>query len=165
MVKIDTKLTGDMMQGLDKLAAAAGEATLRAAGFAGAKVFLDEAKIRVPVKSGTIKANLIIKRAEEKSNGADKQTYLVTVRSGTQGNDGDAYYWSWVENGHLIVGKKAKSATWKGHREAAKREFGDSKVGAKPFLRPAYTAMKDKAIIAMKTKMAEKIKTFLSEAK
>lgn len=163
MVDIETKLTGNMLQGLEKLAAAAGEATLRGTGFAGAKVFLDEAKARVPVKTGTIKANLIIKRAEEKSSSAEKQTYLVTVRSGKQGNDGDAYYWKWVENGHMIVGKKAKAAAWKNHRAAAKLEFGDSKKGARPFIRPAYESVKDKAINAMQTKMAEKIKTFLSE--
>lgn len=164
MVNIETKLTGNMLQGLDKLIAAAGESTLRATGFAGAQVFLEEAKLRVPVKSGNIKANLIIKRAEEKSSSADKQTYLVTVRSGKQGNDGDAFYWRWVENGHLIVGKKAKKAAWKAHRQAAKLEYGNSKIGAKPFIRPAYESVKNRAIDAMVIKMHQKIQSFLSES-
>jgi HK97 gp10 family phage protein len=157
MFNIETKLSGDMFEGLARLEAAAGESTLRAAGVAGAALIRDEAKMRAPVKSGVLKANIIIKRAEEKSNGAESQTYLVTVRSGKFGNEGDAFYWRFVENGHSNVRRKPKGSTWKSHRAAMKAEFGDSKTAARPFMRPAYEATKDKAIDAMRDKMREKI--------
>lgn len=140
MVKFETKLTGNLLSALEKLSAAAGESTLRSAGVAGAKVFQEEAKIRVPVSTGVIKNNIIIKRAEEKSNGAQKQTYLVTVRTGKKNAEGDAFYWRFVE-------------------------FGTSKVAAQPFMRPAFEAMKRRALEAMRQRMREKIAELLSESK
>lgn len=164
MINIKTKLSDSFMADLDKLTEACGEATLRATGYAGAKVLMDEAVLRVPVKTGTIRANIIIKRREEKSKGDETQTYIVTVRSGKFGSDGDAFYWKWVENGHKFVGRKAKNVSWKAHRAAAEKlEFGSSKMGAKPFLRPAFEAKKDQVIVVMRQKMAEKIKEFLGK--
>jgi HK97 gp10 family phage protein len=150
MVNIETKLSGDMLAGLERLAEAAGESTLRAAGFAGADLIRNEAKMRAPVKSGVLKASIIVKRAEEKSKGAERQTYLVLVRKGkkkyakTRFNvrkdrvgkeyqtDGDAYYYKFIE-------------------------FGTSKMAARPFMRPAFEAMKGQALDAMRDKMREKI--------
>jgi HK97 gp10 family phage protein len=158
---IDIKLTGDMMEGLNRLAEAANEPVLRATCFAGALVFLEEAKRRVPVKTGTIKKNLIIKRLTEKAIKGQSESYIVTVRKGKNGNEGDAYYAPWVEDGHKVVGKKGKGSTWKAHRKAMETEYGTSKVGAKPFIRPAWDAVKQEAIDAMRAKMGEKIKGFL----
>lgn len=153
------------MAGLDKLIEAAGESTLRATGFAGAVVFRDEASRLVPVKEGIIKRNIIVKRAEEKSDSNVRQTYLVTVRTGKQGNEGDAYYWRWVEKGHKIVPRKPKDVAWKVHRAAAELEYGNSKVPAHPFMRPAYDNMKEKALKAMRARMAGKIKEYLDQLK
>lgn len=155
---VQAKLTGDMLSGLDKLVAAAGESALRATGVAGARVFQEEAIRRVPVDTGTIKRNIIIKRAEEKSSGAEKQTYLVTVRTGKHGNEGDAYYWRFVEGGHKIVPRKPENVTWKVHREAMALEYGSSRVPAKPFIRPAFESMKRAAVEAMKARLREKLK-------
>lgn len=162
---IETKLTGDMMAGFDKLLAAAGESTLRAAGFAGAAVIRDEAKQRVPVDTGVLKANIIVKRAEEKSDANTKQTYLVTVRKGKFNAEGDAFYFTFVEFGHSYVSRKTnKKQTWKSHRAAMALEYGTAKKGARPFLRPAYEAKKKEAVDAMRDRFAEKLKEELAKS-
>jgi HK97 gp10 family phage protein len=154
---ISLNLTGDFEAALDRLAAAAGESALRAAGVAGAKLFQEEAQARVPVKTGRVKKNIIIKRAEEKSDGNKRQTYLVLVRggSGNYGNtklnrrknrvgksydtDGDAFYWRFLE-------------------------FGTSKMAARPFMRPAYEARRARAIDVMRARLWEKILEELGKA-
>ena len=133
MVKIESFLSGDMEQGLDKLADSVGESVLRSAGYAGAKIFMDEAKILAPVGTGTLRNNIIVKRAEEKSEGAEKQTYVVTVRAGKFNTEGDAFYWRFVE-------------------------FGTARSAARPFMRPAFESMKNAAIDAMRQRMADRIK-------
>jgi HK97 gp10 family phage protein len=160
---IEAKLTGDMTSGLDRLMGSAGEAMLRAGGYAGAALFCEEAKRRVPVVEGTILNNIIVKRIEEKSEGAQRQTYHVTVRKGRMGADGDAYYWRWVEYGHSFVRRKAKGVAWKAHRAAMALEYGTSSVPAKPYMRPAYEAMKGVVILAMRARMAAKFKELMSE--
>lgn len=158
---ISINLTGNITEALERLSSASAERVLRASGYAGAEVIINEAKRRVPVKSGTIKRNIIAKRIEEKSDSGIKQTYYVTVRTGKVGTDGDAFYWRWVENGHSYSRRKNKGVTWKAHRAAMKLEFGDSKVPARPFMRPAYEAVKDEAVKVMRDKMAELISELL----
>lgn len=133
MIKTEFLLTGDMEQGLDKLADSVGESVLRSAGYAGAQVFMEEAKLRAPVGEGVLRDNIIVVRADEKSDGAQKQTYVVTVRSGKFNQEGDAFYWRFVE-------------------------FGTVHAAAKPFIRPAFEAMKQFALQVMLKRMAEKIK-------
>jgi hypothetical protein len=86
------KFSGDIVEALDKLGAAAGESTLRAGGFAGAKLIRDEAQRNAPVISGVLKANIIVKRREEDSIGNTRQVYIVTIRKGKMNEEGDAYY-------------------------------------------------------------------------
>jgi len=158
---IDILIGGDMTEALERLSSASAERVLRASGYAGAEVFVDEAVKRVPVKTGTIKRNIIAKRIDEKSDGSTKQTYYVTVRSGNVGTEGDAFYWRWVENGHSLSRRKTKGKTWKAHRAAMKLEYGDSKTAARPFMRPAYEAKKEEAVDAMRAKMAELVQQLL----
>lgn len=162
---IEMTLTGDMDKFLDKIGAAAGEATLRAAGFAGAVLVRDEAQRLAPKLTGTLARNVIVKRMEEKSNGNEVQTYKVTVRTGKFEVDGDAFYWRWVENGHKFVGrnkKTGKGANWKAHRQLMEAEYGTSKKGARPFLRPAYSAMKGRILPVMVSRMREKFTEYMS---
>lgn len=158
---LSVRLSGDAFEGLDRLDEALGENTLRAAGYAGAKVFQDEtiantAKFKEP--TGLIKRNIIVKRAEEDSEGAKRQTYRVVVRKGKMNVEGDAFYAGFVEGGHKIVRRKPKNKAWKAHRAAEEREFGSSKVPAKPFIRPAYASKRKAALDAMRAKLAEKLK-------
>ena len=161
---IEAKLTGDLFSGLNKLLGAQGEQLLRAGGFAGAEVFQSEAVQLVPVRKGIIKRNIIVKRIEEKSNGATLQTYYVTVRKGKFNVEGDAFYWRWVEYGHSFVRRKKNGITWKAHREAMQLEYGSSSAPAQPFMRPAYDRKKNDAIAAMQRRMAEKFKELIGIA-
>lgn len=162
MIKFDgASLQAALTETTDILIEAIGQGPLRAAGFAGAEVFREAAMENAVknAKSGTIYRNIIVKRLEEEASDR-RQAYIVTVRSGKFNTEGDAFYWRFVEHGHKFVPrnpKKGKGANWKAHRAAAALEFGTAKVGAKPFMRPAYESHKDAAIAAMQAKLAEKI--------
>lgn len=162
MIKVEAKFSSDMEAAFDRLTAAAGEATLRAAGFAGADLIRNQAVRNAPEITGVLKNNIIVKRAEEKSNGNQKQTYVVAIRKGKMNVEGDAFYGLWVEEGHKIVGKKAKGTTWKAHRSAAAIEYGSSTVPAHPFMRPAWESLKGVVLEVMRKRMAEKIKEQLN---
>ncbi|MBZ2208474.1 HK97-gp10 family putative phage morphogenesis protein [Massilia soli] len=163
MISFDSSaLTAAIRQVTNDIGAAIDEPTLRATGFAGAEVFREQAKVNAlrNKKTGTIYNNIIAKRLTEESDGDKKQAYLVTVRSGKFGADGDAFYWRFVEQGHKFVPRKPKSgkgSTWKAHRRAAELEYGSATVPAYPFMRPAYEARKADAIEVMRDKLAQKI--------
>lgn len=176
MIKFDGEsLRAALSSTMQQLGEAVGQDAMRAAGFAGAEVFRDEAKSNVsrsestpgsgPAKrTGTLHKNIIIKRLEEEASDR-KQVYLVTVRSGKFGTDGDAFYWRFVEEGHLFVRRKSsslkKESITKRRKEAkaaAELEFGSSRVAARPFMRPAYESKKQEAVDAMQAKLAEKVR-------
>lgn len=165
---VNMKLTGDVFSGLNALAAEKGEAMLRAGGYAGASLLRDEAVINAKKNAIThvLERNIIVKRRDEKSDGAKSQTYIVVVRKGKVNSEGDAYYANWVEEGHKIVGKKAKGVTWKAHRAAAamKAEFGNSQVPAHPYMRPAWTSLKGSVIEVMRSAMERKFKELLGQS-
>jgi HK97 gp10 family phage protein len=157
---VETKLLLDIDGAMARLTAAAGEKTLRAAGFAGAEVFRDEVIMAAPKDTGFLKSQIGVVRATEKSDGENVQTYLVkvltfatkyantkaNVRAGRVTQSGislkkyqqtDAFYWRFFE-------------------------FGSSKMAARPFIRPSFDSKKDEALRAMRTKLAEKISEALS---
>jgi HK97 gp10 family phage protein len=166
MLKIGAKIDGDLTAGFYKLIEAAGESTLRATGMAGARLIQAQAianTSRFAHPTGIIKNNIIIKRVEEESKDSEKQTYIVTVRTGKRNVEGDAFYWDWVENGHAFVPRNPTSKKWEMHREAARLEYGTSSVPAHPFMRPAYESKRGEALEAMKKRMAEKISEYLRQ--
>lgn len=135
------------------------EATLRAATFAGAEVFRDEAKRNAQshIQTGTLWRNIIAVRLVEESDGALRQVYKVTVRKGRYGGE-DAYYARWVEKGHKFVPRKKKGVPWKAHRAAAELEYGNARVPAHPYMRPAYESRKGAAVEAMTKKLQEQLR-------
>lgn len=163
MISFDSSaLTASIRQVTSDISSALDESTLRATGFAGAEVFREQAKVNAlrNKKTGVLYKNIIAKRLTEESDGGKKQAYLVTVRSGKFGADGDAFYWRFVEGGHKFVPRKPKSgkgSTWKAHRAAAELEYGNARVPAYPFMRPAYESRKADAIEAMRDKLTQKI--------
>ncbi len=172
MIKFDGEsLRAALSESTNLLVEAIGQGPMRAAAFAGAEVFRDEAQINAEEskKSGVLQKNIIIKRLDEEASDR-RQVYIVTVRSGKFGADGDAFYWRFVEDGHLIVRRNVASqiATITKRRKEAKAaataEFGNSRVAAKPFMRPAYESKKQQAIEAMQAKLAEKINEKLGGA-
>jgi HK97 gp10 family phage protein len=129
----DTKnLTGfkELADALRKLGPRVAKNSLRRAVSAGAAEVRNEARIRVPVRSGTTKRAIAMKR-EKDTKGETSAKYSVFVRQAKNGKYGqkgvaangkfDAYYWRFLE-------------------------FGTSKMAAKPFMRPAFEAKKERAV-------------------
>ena len=176
MFKFDTAAFQDAIaKATGQIAEAVSEPSLRAAGFAGAAVFRDEAirNAAANKKTGVLMRNIIVKRMEEDSDGGKRQAYLVTVRTGKYGADGDAFYWRFVENGHKFVPrnqKRGKDANWKAHRAAAdlaadarRLEYGTAGAPAYPFMRPAYESKKQEAADAMAAMLIQKLNEKLSK--
>lgn len=122
---------------LDNITKAAEKAT-RPAAQAGAQVFYDEVKQRVPIsakphKSGKKTYNpgtlrkAIYQAFADKESGKDKAMYRISF------NKTHAFYGRFLE-------------------------FGTSKMAAKPFLRPAYDAARAKALKAVQERMAAEVK-------
>ena len=165
MIKFDGEsLRAALSDKVKQLGEAVGQEAMRAAAFAGADVFRDEAVINAEKSkdTGVLQRNIIIKRLDEEASDR-RQAYIVTVRSGKFGTDGDAFYWRFVEDGHLIVRRNVASQITsitkrrKEAKAAETAEFGNSRVAAKPFMRPAYESKKEAAVEAMQAKLAEKV--------
>lgn len=143
----------EFAQALKMLPANIARNVLRGAVAAGAKVIVDEAKAKAPIYTGavsaghpppgTLRRSIIRKQIRELSD-LTRQTIYVTVRKGAkyrqQGKKGnlsqDAYYAGWVE-------------------------FGNSKMAAKPFMRPAFESKKQEAVDTMAAYIARR---FAAEA-
>lgn len=77
---------------LRDLDAATSESTLRKAGVAGARIFLEEEKLRIPQKTGLGYKSLIIAYDKEVSVDGVLASYIVTWTK-------EAYYLKWIEYG------------------------------------------------------------------
>jgi hypothetical protein len=156
---IKSRLSGNLLDGLNKLSSDNGEAILRAGGFAGAKLIQEQAVVNAKknAKTHVLENNIIVKRREEKSDGAQRQTYIVVVRKGKLNAKGDAFYADFVERGHAIRGrKKNKQMSWKQFRAAADAEYGNSRVPAYPYMRPAWETVKADIMAKMRERMKQK---------
>lgn len=157
MIRFDSSVLIDTVRGLTaQVRASVDERAMRSVGFAGAEIVRDEAKLNAGrnAKTRVIYNNIIVKRLTEESDTSKRQAYLVTVRAGKFGAEGDAYYWRWVENGHSYVRRRKKGESIKLARQVSEMEFGNSKVPAKPFLRPAYDSKKLEVTAAMSKALA-----------
>ena len=157
MGTLNFKFSSDVESALDRLSAAMGEATLRAAGFAGADVIRDEVVQRAPVRTGRLKSDVLVKRLEEKSDGNARQTYLITVRLGRR---------KYTNNRR----NRQKNRTGQTYAVTAAFywrfiEFGTSKAAARPFMRPAFEATKQTARDAITTKLRDKLREFKQAAR
>jgi len=155
-MRVNTSAFLAAMRGeLDRVAEAVSEGGLRAAGYAGAEVLRAEVKLNASRHrdTGVLMNNIIVKRVEEKSDGARIQTYYVMVRQGRMNREGDAFYWRWVENGHKIVPRRPSNVTWGQHRAAAALEYGTRKVPGYAFMRNGYHAKQGAAVDAMKAEL------------
>jgi HK97 gp10 family phage protein len=120
---------------------------MRTALRAGAKVFFDEALKNVPVKDGDLKESGRI------STRAKHGQVSASVKFGNK----KAWYWHMVELGtaaHTIKAKNGKSLFFNGSNVQMVNHPG---ARAKPFMRPAYDAKSDDAIIAVGRKIGERL--------
>jgi HK97 gp10 family phage protein len=109
----------------------------RAATAAGSVVIKNAAQQKVPVDTGNLKKNIIVKRIPQGESSLTSE-HIVTVRQGklTKKQKGsglqDAYYGRFVEH-------------------------GTSKVAARPYMRPAFDQNKEKAVQAIKDRIAKRL--------
>lgn len=94
---------------------------------AGAGVIRDEARVRVPKRTGNLKKSIIVMKRKTESYGLIR--FSVTPS------------------------KKGKNSGWYAHFI----EFGTSKQSAKPFMRPALDAAQDDALKASQEYIAKRI--------
>ncbi|MCA3068116.1 MAG: HK97 gp10 family phage protein [Rhodocyclaceae bacterium] len=144
----------------------------RGAVAAGAALIRDAARANVPVRSGKLKAAIYSAWIREASS-RERQSFFVSVRRGKKyqprmkvskagrqraTKDLDAYYWTWIEFGHIATGAKIKG----GARARAKardklKQSGATFVPARPFLRPAFESNKMKAIEVIRAELSKRI--------
>lgn len=138
-IKMDVHGLKELERKLRELPEKLAKNGLRAAVAAGSRLVASEARRRVPVDSGTLKRSIYTKQIREESNN-QQQTFYVGSRHGKkeQAKGRDAYYFPFVE-------------------------FGTEKSPAHPFMRPAFESTKEKAVEAVKTKLAERIEKLAGE--
>jgi HK97 gp10 family phage protein len=128
-----------------------------------ARPIINDARARVPVKTGKVRASIYSYRDRDSTK--VKAVRSISVRSGRRFGAKDAYYWKWVEfgRGESAVGKK-RGAPRGGERA---RSLGTPATGffgkrvkavpARPFLRPAFEAQKFTAIEQFRQSLAPEI--------
>lgn len=114
--------------------------TLRGAVNAGATVIRQEAQRRAPVRSGILQKAIYQKQIAELSN-AVQQMFFVGWRRGQKAQQ--------VKRGGKVLNLDAYYGYFV--------EFGTSKIGAEPFMRPAFEIKKDEAVEAIRAYLAERI--------
>lgn len=111
----------------------------RAATAAGSVVIRDAAKQKVPVDTGNLRQNVIVKRLPKSESAGLTSEHIVTVRKGK-------------------LTKKQKGAGLKDAFYGSFVEFGTVKMPARPYLRPAFDQNKERAVDAIKDRIAARLK-------
>ena len=134
----------------------------------------DETGRKLPrIRTGKLARSIYSKWIQEAS-GNGRQSFLVSVRRGKRfrakkrgkgmTEDKDAYYWTWVEFGHVATGpKKLKGGAWKRQKARKALKAAGRFVAARPFLRPALENNKTAAIEAVRAELAKRIAEGLSK--
>ncbi len=125
---------------LKALGPRAAKNTLRRAVAAAAAEIKKEAKNLAPVDTGEMKKDIQVKRERDQKDGPLAATYSVFVRTGKKSRasgkarnvDKDSWYWR-------------------------QQEFGNSKMPAQPFMRPAFESKKEDAVRIIAEKLDEGI--------
>lgn len=128
---------------------------VRAGVAAAAQVFKKRAKAGAPMLTGRLKRAIFAARSRYRAPGMEH--YYVAVSSGKgQDKSTDAFYWRWVEKGHLATGtRKLKGGT---RRRALQRSRWAGKVvPAQPFMAPAFSGGQREALAAFEKRMTDRI--------
>ena len=123
---------------LDNITKAAKDGA-RPAAQAGAQVFYEEVKQRVPVSA---KAHSTKGKKQTFTPGTLRKAIYQAFADKESGDGKASYRISWNKS-HAFYGRFV--------------EFGTSRMAAKPFLRPAYDAARAKALQAVQERMAEEV--------
>lgn len=110
----------------------------------GARPIVSAARAMAPVDSGLTRRSIYSKRS--KYSKLEYESRIIGVRHGKRAakKGRDAYYWKFVEFGHLVGNKKT------GYLQKRGKGSGHSgivtAVAARPFMRPAFESQKVKAL-------------------
>lgn len=111
---------------------------------------------RSPVRKGetpgTLRRAIYMRRARDSRNGLEH--YFVGVRQGKaarnrKGGSADAFYWRFVELGHLIRARGQKIGGGRRYQRLQRERLnaaGSRRVPAYPFLKPAFESGKTEAL-------------------
>ena len=131
---------------------------------AGTALTVRQARANAPRKTGRLARAIYAARSKFDSK-PTLESRVVGVRRGKkyQKSNKDAYYWKFVEFGHRI-GTRKSGYLAKEHGRSQLERFrgagGESRgfVPARPFLRPAFEATKQRASLAIRDRLAELLK-------
>jgi HK97 gp10 family phage protein len=135
MAKVEVQGLRELGERMKKLSLDVALKASRSATNAAAQVIKKEAISNVPVDTGNLKKNIIVRRAKQPDL---TSLHLVLVREGklTKKQKGsgiqDAFYWRFVE-------------------------FGTVKTPPQPFMRPAFDTKKGQALDAMTAQLKKRI--------
>lgn len=131
----------DVQRALSKLPIVLKERVVTGATGAAARVIRDEAKNRVPVKTGTLKKAIIAKKARKNNQPKEGIRYLVVPKTTLKVKSNILL----SVGGNQVKGKVvSKYHTFYGRF----LEDGTKNMAAKPYLLPAAKAKKDEAVKA-----------------
>lgn len=113
-----------------------------------AGVFLKAARLHARYRTGTLRRNIVVKKARNVP--PDIIQYIVgvrTARSGGRRQPGDAFYWRFLEHGWRPRGPGARQ---KRSRRSLRRisEANSTEKKRFPFLEPAYQSAQGQALKA-----------------
>ncbi len=133
---------------------------LKSALVAGAKEIKKEAISMAPVKTGRMRNAIYVKKMGKPN--PFQENVIVGVRSGKklQKRNLDAFYWKFIEFGHLTR-PKGKARTKNGRISAI--TDGAKMIPAHPFVRPAFESAKGRAIERFKTVLSDFISKIVKE--
>ena len=134
---------------------------MRSALRAGASVIAKEAKTLAPVKMGGLKAS-IRTGSNAKKGGAEAYVRAGGRKNKAKSSDNSAFYAQFVEFGtaaHMIYPTKQKKLKFKAKDGTTKfANFVLHKgAQAKPFMRPAYDAKSEEAILAVTNRIKQRL--------
>ena len=150
---VQMSVTSDATEGLKKLEALVREKVLRSAAYAGAVVFYNEMRLRVPVEEGTLYGSIYHYHLEKQS-GPDRQMYAIGP------NKKKAPHWYNVEYGHWRVNVLIRQG---GRWIPTKERLAQPKwVPGKPYVRPTFDSKKQEAIQAMRVRFEQRFREVIN---
>lgn len=114
---------------------------IRAALFAAAKPFKLSAQQRVRVRTGELRANIVIRRDRNPAASGVTERYTITLRKGRRKGK---YADTKLNRRKRRVGKTIRDLWYS--NLASWLEFGNSRMPAYPFMRPAFEENKNAAV-------------------
>lgn len=152
---IGISVVSNITESLAALEAGIKEKVLRSAARAGALVFYNEMRQRVPVATGELYKS-IYHYHDDKGSTPNRQTYFIGP------NKGKAPHWHQVEFGHWQVNVVVRLPN--GRLAATKERLETPKwIPANPYVRPTWESKKQAAVTASKVRMGERLKELMRE--